>query len=90
MMARFSTRSHGVVSQGSSLDLAARLFGGTGGGGPAVSATNPTQLDAGHYDSVTIDEGHSSNFDSDGGVYVIKDLLVKDSGHSIFWTTASR
>ncbi len=80
----FYKESNGTIRQGTSPDFESRIFGGGGGGGYLNSTTNPAQLDPGRYDSVTIDEDWTANFDREGGTYVIKDLLVKDSGHLKF------
>jgi hypothetical protein len=74
--------SHSGVAE-TNVDLSTIVFhpdlfdGGTAP--PPATVVNPTVLEPGHYESVTIEDGWNADF-SESGVYVIKHLNVTSNG----------
>lgn len=75
--AYYSNDGSPISSSSSGSSLASLLFGGIpiAPAGPPSSVTNPTVLEPGFYDTVTIEDGHHTSL-SPEGVYVVKNLVI--------------
>jgi hypothetical protein len=83
----YYTNGSGTLPSESATMLAGVIWGTTpppggtpGGGGGLPSVTNPTVLEPGFYDTVTVND----NFDaplSSAGTYVIKNLIIEEGSH---------